>query len=281
MAIWETITSPSLLSQPLPQKLYILASDLICSHLKRLTSILPGSAGAAILAAGEAFISEWKWQERAHGNPCYAHVISKVNASDSAICCAVAESILSVLSIYPFPTLPVILAIENAFLALDRKITFSEEEIVWLLQWAWLPSCDLGNEMMWHIKQRFLLEFLPRGRPRKSRRVLRRKLRETKRACKGYEFGSAAWTEELDVALLRIAQEVRSDEERVYGLNAYCYSNDLRLRSSDAVLKRLRRLQGDDKDEMPRGKDVVRWELERGKRPEALGLFRSRRRMSI
>lgn len=274
---WHLITLQTLEHNP-PQFLYINANDRMRLLLHTLNSLL-ADADEPLVKAGQDFMDQWRWKERNHGNSNYQSIVFNIDTTGNVIRRAVAECILSVFS-HHGATLPVILAIENAFWAHRRKIDFSEEENMWLLQWAWYSSQDLSDNMLQHIKQRFLLEFIPRGRPRKGKRVLRKKLAQLWRKCREYAYSVAPWTEEQDCTLLRVASTVGSDEERVYGYIEYCHANQVRLKSADAIVSRLRVLGYDEEETLQEVNDIA-WELGHGRRPESLNLFRSGRRRSI
>lgn len=272
---WRKITSLSLSSNP-HQTLYIYARDYLRSSLHALDSLL-ANGDFALLDAALVFIEKWRYQERLYGNNHYDTIVLSVDTRRDALLQAVAEQILSVLSWFG-RSLVVILAIEDTFWALSRKVDFSVEENVWLLQWLAFAPEEL-NWMMLHIKEMFLQKFLPVGRPRKSQRVLRQKLNEMWDACKGYDYSTAAWTWELDSNLVRVARVFGSEEERVYAFVAWCLTNDKRLRSSKDILTRLKVLGCEGLERIKSGDEHV-WEAVRA-RPGSVEVFKSGRRRSV
>ncbi|CZT25242.1 uncharacterized protein RCC_10971 [Ramularia collo-cygni] len=275
LAVWQKITVGNFDTND-EQGEYILAKDYM-RHLIHMLNSLLADGDEGILEAGLVFINKWRYQESRYGNNAYEKIVLSVDTKPDALLHAVAQHILSVFS-HHGTSLPVILAIEDIFWAHSRKLDFNEEENIWLLQWLIYSPAE-RDFLIDHIKQMFLFTFLPRGRPRKSRRVLRKKLCQLSANCRGYEYSTAPWTHELDMSLLRIAREVRSEEERVFAFVAYCYLNNLRWKAPNDILARMRVI-GCDAVKVTENDDNDSWKLRRGLQA-SLKILRPGRRASV
>lgn len=254
-----------------------MSKDLMRQHIHSLNSLL-ADGDLPILQAGLVFIRNWQIQERKYGSNRYRFIVENVRKEQNVFLQAIGEQLLSVFSHFG-SSLPVVLGIEDPFWALRRKIEFCDEEIVWLLQWiGFKPWEDEG--MIGRIKGEFLRRFLPLGRPRKSRRVLRKKLRELWGFVKGYEYSQVEWTWELDCCLMRVCREFGTVEERIFAVIGWCYVNDLRWRSEARILERVKVLGCNGVGGIGKEEKSEEWEIVRG-RPESLGMFKSSRRKSI